>query len=442
MIIKEYINKVITMFNKEGITNVEVYYNNTITKLVNIENNDIESFKTANDSGINISGNYDGYNSSTYIEKYDDKSIYDAIKNIKDTAKINNKPLKLQMFSDIAKCNKNNNIVNTDLDNVKKVLINIEKSAKRIDNRVISVTDCSYYEVLNNILLINNEGIELEDTYSYCIGTVSVVVGENEIKNNATSSVIKNRFDDIDYDKLMHNAIGDAINMLSASPIKSGKYKVVLRNNAAADILTCFMPIFNIENINKGISKFKDKLNTNVASKCFSLIDDPLYENGKLKRNFDDEGTKTCKKYLIKEGVLNSYLSKNAIDNISTGNAFRYSYRENIEISQTNCFVEKGSQTTKEIIENINDGIIITSFDGLNAGINTVTGDFSLISNGFYIKNGRIEKSINQITVGGNIYEVINDIECVSSDVECAYSYGDYFESPSILINNLMIGGL
>lgn len=439
MDIKKYINKLIETCKSENITNVEVYYSNSISTLINVVDSEVETFRISNDEGINLNGNYEGKNSTTYIERFDDNALFDAVNNIKQTAPYNNKTKKAVEKSGITNAVKN--VYNADTDAVIEKLKQVEASAKGIDSRVVSVPNCMYYQRNTKIVISDDKGNELEDSYSYVVGTISVVVEEGGIKKDGYSFSLKKSFEDINYEELLNEAIEEAISMIKASPIASGSYDVILRNDVAANIFASFMSVFSAESIKKGTSKFANKLNTQVAIEALNIIDDPMYQRGKANRVFDDEGTKTYKKHLIDNGVLKNILSSNEYET-STGNAFRNSYRENLTISALNCYIEAGLKNTDEIASGLAEAVLITSVDGLNAGINAVSGDFSLSSNGYYIKDGKIDKPINQITIAGNFYEMLNNIVEMSKDVRTAHVSFNFFESPSLLVKGLTVGGL
>jgi len=439
MDIKKFINKLIDACNNQNITDVEVYYSNSSSTMINVVDNEVETFNLSNDEGINLSGNYEGKNSTTYIEKFDDDALLEAVNNIKETAPYNGKSKKSIEKSQI-KPNGNNTYkadVNVVIDRLKKV----QNTAKNIDSRVISIPTCEYYEKNTRIMLLDDKGTELEDSYSYNIGSISVVAEENGIKKNGYSFSINKKFEDINYESILKDAIYEATSMINASPIASGNYNVIIKNNVAANMFATFMTVLYADSIKKNTSKFVNKVNTKVSVKNLSIIEDPMYQNGKINRIFDDEGVKTYKKYLIENGILKNILSTNEYE-VSTGNAFRNSYRDNISISALNCYIEAGTKSTNEILSELTEAVMITNIDGLHAGMNTVTGDFSLIANGYYIKNGLIDKSINQITVAGNFYELLNNIIDISEDVYTSDAYINFFESPSLLVKGLMIGGL
>lgn len=439
MDMREYINKLIETCKNQKITDVEVYYSNSISTLINIVDNEVETFRLSNDEGINLSGNYEGKNSTTYIEKFDDNALLEAVNNIKETAPCNGKTKKAIEKSSINH-NSNNKYyadVNSVIDKLKKV----QGTAKSIDSRIISVPTCGYQERNTRIVLSDDKGNEFEDSYSYVVGNISVVAEENGIKKNGYSFSINKKFEDINYEAILTEAIHEATSMIKASPIASGNYDVIIRNDVAANMFATFMTVFCADSIKKNTSKFADKINTQVAVESLNIIEDPMYQKGKINRIFDDEGTKTYKKHLIENGILKNILSTNEYE-ASTGNAFRNSYRENISVSALNCYIEPGLRDTSEITSSLKEAVMITNIDGLHAGMNTVTGDFSLIANGYYIKNGEIDKPVNQITVAGNFYEMLNNVVDMSKDVCTSDVYLNFFESPSLLVKGLMIGGL
>ena len=94
--------------------------------------------------------------------------------------------------------------------------------------------------------------------------------------------------DQIDYDKILTDAIYEATSMIHATPIESGSYKVILNNNVVANMFATFMTVFTADAIKKSTSKFVDKIGAKVAIDGLNVIEDPMYVNGKINRTFDD----------------------------------------------------------------------------------------------------------------------------------------------------------
>ena len=153
----------------------------------------------------------------------------------------------------------------------------------------------------------------------------------------------------------------------------------------------------------------------------------------------------TYKKDIIKNGVLKTHLHnlKTALkDGISsTGNASKASYSSNISIDPSNLCVEPPSFSFEELLTKLGDGVVITELEGLHAGLNAVSGDFSLAASGLLIENGKVVKAVEQVTVSGNFYKMIMDIEEVGSDVKSYFPRGFLCFTPSILLKELSIAG-
>jgi PmbA protein len=86
----------------------------------------------------------------------------------------------------------------------------------------------------------------------------------------------------------------------------------------------------------------------------------------------------------------------------------------------------------------LGEGVMITDFAGLHSGANSITGDFSLAAKGYYIKDGKKQYPIEQITVAGNYFDLIKDIKAIGDDLNFPMSS---FGAPSILVNTLSIAG-
>jgi len=89
----------------------------------------------------------------------------------------------------------------------------------------------------------------------------------------------------------------------------------------------------------------------------------------------------------------------------------------------------------------MDSGIMITELQGLHSGLNSISGDFSLAALGFEIKGGKIDRPVEQITVAGNYFELLKNIEEVGSDLKFGLPGEAYIGSPSLKIKKLAIAG-
>ncbi|NLB33310.1 MAG: TldD/PmbA family protein, partial [Tissierellia bacterium] len=124
-----------------------------------------------------------------------------------------------------------------------------------------------------------------------------------------------------------------------------------------------------------------------------------------------------------------------------TGNASKGSYKSSINIAPSNFYVEKGERSLDEMIASVEKGIMITELQGLHSGLNSVSGDFSLAALGFLIEGGKISRPVEQITVAGNYFEMLKNIEETGSDLKFGLPGEAYIGSPSLRIKKLSVAG-
>lgn len=176
-----------------------------------------------------------------------------------------------------------------------------------------------------------------------------------------------------------------------------------------------------------------------------NITDDPFLEEGLLSSNFDSEGVATSRKDIVKDGRLVTLMhnrktaQKDGVE--STGNAYKASYKGALTVAPANLYVNPSDQSYDELVSSVPEGIIITELSGLHSGANTVSGDFSIAANGFYVKDGKVQNAVNQMTIAGNFYELMNNIEAIGSDLEFSMGFmaTGYIGSPSLLIRELAV---
>ena len=233
--------------------------------------------------------------------------------------------------------------------------------------------------------------------------------------------------------------------MLDSRSIKSGKYPTILNHEVVGSLLGLFVQMVSAENVQKGFSLLKDRLNEEIISEKLSIIDDPAYPDSIHNVPADAQGVATNKKNIVQNGRLKTYLHsiKTAKKDKTepTGNAFRSSYKGTESINPVNIVIEKGDLSSEELIEKMGEGVLITNVQGMHAGANAVSGEFSLSAEGFRIENGKKAYPIEQITLNGNLLSMLRDVIEVGADKQQAmtFSYGTFV--PSLYIKEMDIAG-
>lgn len=439
-----FIDKLFEKASLKGIDEFEIYFLSNLNTSIKIYQGKIENFSNNQNQGISFRGMVDGKMGYSYSESMEDEDIDFLINEVIENASCIESLDKQFIYGEKANYTDtitySSAIENLDTDLVKDFLIKMEDYALSIDERVKKVNFCSFAMGSGEKIIKNSKGLELHSKENICYTYISVIAEENGIVKTGSHFQLGRDFSKFDYKELSEVAVKRALNKFGTITLNEIPKTCVIENLAFSSLLGAMSNIFSAEAVQKNISKLKGKLNESVASSIVTLVDDPFLKDGLANSSFDDEGVPTSYKEIIQDGVLKTYLYnlKTAYkDGVSsTGNGVKGSYKGTVGISSFNLYIKPSSKSFDKMIENIKEGIFITDFAGLHSGLNTISGDFSLAGEGFYIKDGKIDKPLNQITISGNFFELLKNIKDIANDIKFSFSS---VGSPSIMVEGLKV---
>lgn len=316
-----------------------------------------------------------------------------------------------------------------------------ERRALSIDPRVERVSRDMLITGHTTIHISNTLGLDAHRENRYSYSYLSPIVREGDEVHDGMA--FRTGRDILDTASLAEEAVQDGLSQLGAAPVHSGNYRVLFKNIAAVDFFEAFMPMFSADNAQKGLSPLAGREGENIASAAVTLCDDPLYPAN--PRAFDDEGTPSVSKTVVENGIFRTLLhnlkTAKKAGCASTSNADRPSAASPVGIAPSNFYMTPGEDDFETLKRKLGTGLIITEVSGLHAGVNAVTGDFSLLSKGFLVENGEIVRPVDQITIAGSFLTLLKEIETVGSDLKFTLPGSSMLGMPSILISGLMVAG-
>jgi PmbA protein len=328
-----------------------------------------------------------------------------------------------------------NNVVT--INNLKEIAEVAENSALEHKNITNSEGASSSYALVNTVLSTVS-GFVGSFSKSTFANQVSVVAGkENEMKVGYDYDVACN-FNDLKSPELIgKEAAKRAIDQLNSRTIKTGKFPVIFEKRAAKALVKSFASAINGNSIASNSSFLRDSLNTQIFSDKINIIDDPLLSRGIASRPFDGEGIISKKNIFVKNGVLQNWIldlySAKKLNLETTGNATRASNAAVIPAA-SNFYIENGSVSLKELIQEVKEGIYVTDLFGF--GVNLINGDYSQGVTGFFIENGKIKYPIHEITIASNLSYMFSNL-VVADDL----TFCGQFNSPTIKVNDMTVAG-
>ena len=333
----------------------------------------------------------------------------------------------------------NKELGNISIDEKMKKLFELEKAIKEGDPRVIEVGGVEYSESAESVTIMNSKGLKLAQKSNYFVYIGQAVAKEGSQVKSGYELFLENDFSKFDVKKLAKEVVENTVNQLGGEACESSTYKAVLSPDVVKAFLSFYIGNADAEDVQKRSSLFIGKLGQKIASKKITVEDKPLQRNV-FARWFDDEGVATYNKAIIKNGVLMTYLynlTTAAKDGVkSTGNGSRGGSK----MSTSTFFLElkPGKKSQEELFQEVGDGVYITDVQGLHAGLNPQSGNFSLQSTGFLIKNGKKERALDVITVSGNLMNVFQDVLEVGNDQRV---FPSGIACSSLLIKKIVVSG-
>jgi PmbA protein len=228
--------------------------------------------------------------------------------------------------------------------------------------------------------------------------------------------------------------------------IKPGRMPVLFSPAGAQALILPLSEALNGKEVYKGTSPIKDKVEEKLFDEKITLVDDGTMDGCFGSTPYDDEGVPRSRNVLIEKGVLKSFIYdlKTAAQagTQSTGNAVRSLFTQP-DVSFGNVILQPGRTPLRDIIASIDEGILVESLLGLGMG-NTISGAFSNpLDLAFKIEKGEVVGRVKDLSIAGNIYDLLKDVAAVSQEAQWNYNffYAPYISAPYVLIPEMNVAG-
>ena len=395
----------------------ELYIQEEESTDVEILNDSVNTAKEESIKGVGIrviKDNKQGFAYTTNLDKID-VTANQAITN----AKLNAADENLSMIDNNHEYNEVKGLYDKKLENFQlKDAIDFSKNLiDLVKEKQCNPTSGGIGVANGTITIANSNGVYVSESTTSCAASIEVNVDDGDVVSSAYYFDASHGYD-IDSQLIVDNATSLALNSRNAQATHTRDSEVILDYNAARALLSTFFSALNSENKQRGRSCFKDKLNQQVASEHFTLIDDGTIPGALCSSICDDEATPSQKTTLIEEGILKSFIydiyhaNKDEDDVTSTANAVRSGYTSVPSISFSNLKLEFYDLNT---VSDITNGVIVDSVMGAHTA-NPITGDFSVEArNAFEIKNGEITTPIKKAMLSGNIFKIMEEATAASN---------------------------
>jgi PmbA protein len=432
-----------------GFSEMEIYFQSDRETTVRVFKGEIDAYNIAEKAGLSFRGLIDGRMGYSFTERLDEESIDLLLREAEENARIIESEAHEELFGgseSYAELADSRAIADCDPQLLIEAALTMERVALAVDPRVDMVNYCVVVKNENEVHISNTKGLDCHKVSAAAVGYVSAVAKQDgDITSGVDYFFAVDDLANVDVEQVARQAAEQAVAKLGGQTIESDNYTVILQNKVAADLLKSFSSVFSGEAALKGLSLLQGKVGEQVAGSNVTIVDDPHLPGGPGSTPFDAEGMATARHEVIRDGKLVTFLhnlkSARKAGVASTGNAVKASYRSPVTVMPSNLYLVPGEQSLEQLIAGTERGILLVELQGLHAGTNAVSGDFSLYCSGHLIENGQLVRPVNQITVSGNFLGLLKNVEALGNDLRFSGFGSGACGSPSLKIKSLSIAG-
>lgn len=439
-------NTLVAALSEIGITEYEIYYMSDESTSVDTLNKEVNSFSSSSSGGLCLRVAVDGKMGYASTELMTEAEMKELPLRAKANAYATEKPDTVGIFAGSPSYEelKMPKIELLSAAELKAYAIKTGEALFAKDPAVKEGTSSSAVSAGTTVRLFNSHGVDLslECGANLLVGEAVVCVdGENQVDYS-----FKSLEGDQTVTEVVDEAVSEALAKIGAGSVPSGKYNVVFSGDKMRSLLSVFSNAFSAKAVIDGMSRLKGLEGEKIASDIVTITDDPQREGNAVGTNFDAEGVATHRKSVVDSGVLKTFLHNRetalAMGKETTANASKAGYSSPIGVRPYSFAIEPGDKTQDELFALAGDGIFITEINGLHAGANPVSGDFSLQSAGFMIRGGKKCEAVKSFTIAGNFFDLLKNIAALGNKLERGVTTGfTGFCSPDVFVPDMSIAG-
>ena len=317
------------------------------------------------------------------------------------------------------------------VDKATELALQAEKAALEADGRIINSNGASFNSHTGVKVYGNSHGMlqsYLSSRYSL---SCSVIGGVEDALENDYEYTISREFDKLQSPIWVgENCAKKVVSRLNPQKLSTREVPVIFLNDVATGLISHFAAAISGGSLYRKSSFLLDHLGKQVLPDWFNISERPHLLRCLASTPFDSEGVRTQDREIVEGGILQTYLvtsySGKKLGMPSTGHAggiHNWLVKPNLAGGLTALLRQMGT------------GLLVT--DVMGQGVNIVTGDYSRGASGFWVENGEIQYPVAEITIAGQLQDMLKNMVAVADDIE----HRSNIQTGSILLDKMKISG-
>jgi PmbA protein len=310
----------------------------------------------------------------------------------------------------------------TSTDEKVALVLAVEQQVRGADPRIRQVPSVDYADEQVEVALASTTGIRALSRRTGAYLSAAAIAGEGSDSHTGTGLSVARGFSGIDAERVCAEAVERSTRMLGAVKPSSSRLPVVFDRRAVSALLSIVGGALSGEAVVKGRSFFAGRVGEQVGTASITLVDDPTDPRAFRAAPYDAEGLACRRNLLIDSGVLVGFLydtvSARRAGTSSTGSAVRAGFAGTPGAGCRAVVLTPGDHDLEAILASVGNGLFVQSMIGLNSGVNSVSGDFSVGIEGLMIRGGELAEPIREATIASTLQRMLQSVLHVGCDLE------------------------
>jgi PmbA protein len=317
-----------------------------------------------------------------------------------------------------------------DVDRATAIALRAENAARSFDARIANSEGATVSGGVGQRVYANSHGfVGGYPTSSYSTSCSVVAKSDSSLERDYWYTVSRSPDDLETPESVGEQAARRSVQRLDARQLSTRKVPVIYPADLAKGLFGHLIAAIRGTAQYRRASFLLDAVGTQVLPDFVDIDEDPFIPRGLASAPFDAEGVTARQRRLVERGVLQGYV-------LSSYSARRLGLTTTANAGGAhNLIVKPTAGSLEDLIAGCDRAFVVGEL--LGQGVNIVTGDYSRGAAGFWVERGAIVHPVNEVTIAGNLKDLLREIKAVGSDVDTRGTV----RCGSVLVEGLTLAG-